>query len=169
MQRYPLFVPDKLDYVQGRRPQVECILCAIAAKDENVANLSVYRNDIYIISLNLYPYNPGHLLIFPIAHLTDVREISPIEGQELHTLQQVTLTVLDQLYQPKGFNIGYNIGHPAGASIDHLHLHVVPRFSNETGFLDILSGSRIIVEDPLITRERISRAFTKLCHRVGKK
>lgn len=156
----PLFTPHKLNYVLGQRPQVDCILCGIAENDERVENLTVYRTESFVVSLNLYPYTPGHLLIFPTMHRTDIRELSPQEASELHQLQVAALSVLDSLYHPRGYNIGYNIGQPAGASLEHLHLHIVPRFGNEVGFLDVLAGSRIIVEDPVQTRKRVIKAFS---------
>ncbi|OQY30340.1 MAG: hypothetical protein B6244_00330 [Candidatus Cloacimonetes bacterium 4572_55] len=158
----PLFTPHKLNYAMGNRPDVDCILCAIGAGDKRVKNLSVFHNDRFIVSLNLYPYNPGHLLIFPIAHYVDIRELSSEEEKWLQRMQRLSLTVLDELYQPRGYNIGYNIGRTAGASIQHLHLHIVPRFGNEIGFLDVVSGTRVIVEDPGQTREQMKNTFARV-------
>ncbi len=155
-----LFTPQKLSYAKGNRPAVDCILCAVAQENSQVTNLAVYRAGDFVISLNLYPYNPGHLLIFPTFHCLDIRELSPVQEQELHRLQRASLDILDKLYSPRGYNIGYNIGLPAGASIAHLHLHIVPRFGNETGFMDVISGTRVIVEDPATAREKIAQAFS---------
>ncbi len=113
------------------------------------------------ISVNLYPFNPGHLMVFPTEHKTDIRQLSNAEFHELDHLQRLTLDILDELYQPHGYNVGYNLGSAGGASIDHLHLHIVPRYHNEPGIIDVLSGSRVLVEDPLITRDRVRAAFSK--------
>ena len=154
-------VANKLDYAKGKRPPVDCILCAVAKDDPRVDNLRVYRHDASYITLNLYPYNPGHLMIVPLAHYTDVRELSEGEVLELHRLQLLTLRVLEREYRPGGFNVGYNLGPASGASIEHLHLQVVPRYRTEVGFFDILSDSRVIVEAPQVTKERLTRAFAE--------
>ncbi len=102
------------------------------------------------------------MLLFPIRHVVDVRELKKVESSELHTLQVLCLDVLDSLYQPAGYNIGFNINRPAGASLEHLHLHIVPRYPNEAGFLDILSETRTIVESPRQTLAKLRRHFRKL-------
>ena len=140
------FVPGKLGYVRGERPAVPCILCAVAERDPRVEDLVVFRRNGYFVTLNLYPYNPGHLMVVP----------------ERHRLQMLTLRVLDEEYRPSGYNLGWNIGKASGASIDHLHLQIVPRYFTEIGFFDILSDSRVIVEDPKLTQERLRKAFARL-------
>ena len=160
-ERQNLFVPDKMDYARGkRRPDVECILCAIVAGDERVERLDVYKSERFSVSLNLYPYTPGHLMVFPKRHIIDVREMTPEEVNELHVVQHRCLDVLDTVYSPAGYNIGYNIGSAAGASIQHLHLHIVPRYARELGFIDIIGGAKIIVEDPNHTRQRLREEFS---------
>ena len=159
MTRYNLFVPDKLAYARGERPEVSCILCAIRDKDERIKNLVVYEGTHSIITLNLYPYSPGHLMVFPKRHLLDIREFDQEELKEQHCLTSMSLEVLDRLYQPHGYNLGYNIKRPSGASMEHLHLHIVPRYRNEIGFLDVINGSRVIVEDPTKTKEKLIEAF----------
>ena len=152
-------VRNKLDYAKGKRPPVDCILCAVARNDPKVDNLVVFQRGGYLITLNLYPYNPGHLMIAPEKHYEDVREFSPGEVMEMHQLQVLTLDVLEKVYQPGGFNVGYNLGKWSGASISHVHLQIVPRYPSEIGFFDLFSDSRVIVEEPAVTKERLSRAF----------
>lgn len=154
-----LFVPSKMEYVQGKRPQVECILCAIINHDQRVVDSSVFSSQLMTVSLNLYPYNPGHLMIFPNRHIEHFEDLSKDEVIEMHRLTILSMQVLQKLYQPQGFNIGYNLGERSGASIKHLHRHIVPRYNNELGFIDILSGSKILVEDPKDTLERLRIAF----------
>lgn len=158
--RHNLFVPNKLAYVKGNaRPKVDCILCAIIEESNQVDRLEVYQSARFTVSLNLYPYAPGHLLIFPKRHLVDVRQLTEGEVLELHTLQRLCLEILDDVYQPGGYNVGYNIGDASGASIEHLHLHIVPRFPRELGFMDVIDGARIIVEDPKVTQQKLREAF----------
>jgi ATP adenylyltransferase len=155
-----LFVPNKMDYARGKkRPDVECILCAIVSGDELVEKLEVYQSELFFVSLNLYPYSPGHLMVFPKRHIVDIRELTSEEVEQLHNVQNLCLNVLDKVYSPHGYNIGYNIGSAAGASIQHLHLHIVPRYQRELGFIDIIGGAKIIVEDPNRTQYRLREAF----------
>ncbi len=165
-----LYIPSKLAYVKGERPDVECIFCAVGSRDKKVEKLEVCRTKRWVASVNLHPYNVGHMLLFPIRHAVDVRELTKAESAELHSFQSLSLDVLDAAYSPQGYNIGFNIGRPAGASIEHLHLHIVPRYRNEAGFLDILSGTRTIVEDPRRSVEKLKKMFRKLSAKpAGKK
>jgi ATP adenylyltransferase len=157
-----LYVPSKMAYVKGKRPDVGCILCAVAAKDKRVSKLEIYRTGRWVVSANLHPYNAGHLLLFPTRHVTDVRDLKKIESREMFSLQNLCLDVLDAAYTPAGYNIGFNIRRPAGASIEHLHLHIVPRYPNEAGFMDILSDTRTIVENPQETVASLAAAFRRL-------
>lgn len=154
-------VANKLDYARGKRPPVDCILCAVAESDPRVTDLVVFRHGEHYVTLNLYPYNPGHLMIVPQRHVLDVRELSEPEVLAMHRLQVLALEVLEHEYHPGGFNVGYNLGRASGASIAHLHLQIVPRYGSEMGFFDILSDSRVIVEEPRVTRRRLQAAFAE--------
>ncbi len=161
--RNNLFVPNKMPYAKGKnRPDVPCILCAIVEKVEKVERLEVHRTELFTISLNLYPYSPGHLMIFPNRHIVDSRELTQDEVYNLHQLQCLSFEVLTRAYQPKGFNVGYNMGESSGASIAHLHLHVVPRYPRELGFMDVIGGARIIIEDPNATQEKLFGLFQEM-------
>ena len=155
-----IFVPNKMPYIKGKaKPDVECILCAIIERDDRVDRLDFHRAELFTVSLNLYPYTPGHLLVFPNRHIVDVRALTETEVSELHSLQCRCLEVLDAVYQPYGYNVGFNIGEASGASIPHLHSHVVPRYPRELGFIDVIGGARIIVEDPNVTQQKLHQAF----------
>ena len=138
---------NKLGYLKGKKPQ-GCILCLIRDNSPNVDRLVVWENDLVMVSLNLYPYNPGHMLIFPKRHVTDIRQLTRIEKEEIDKATEKALGVLDRRFSPAGYNIGYNMGLSAGASIEHLHLHVIPRYRNELGIADLIGGKRVLVQDP---------------------
>jgi len=159
LKRKNLFVPNKMEYVRGKKPNVECILCSILKGDPEVIELLVYRTDLFGVTVNLYPYNAGHVMIFPIRHIIDPREYINSEILEINELQNVTLNILQSLYTPMGFNIGYNLGLTSGQSIPHLHLHIVPRYPNEVGFMDIIGGAKIVVENPVDTKNKVKKAF----------
>ena len=157
--RQILFCPDKLAYAQGQRPDVDCILCASRDGVQGVDELIVYRADKFFITLNLYPYNPGHLMIVPNRHTQTIEDFSLEEDCECFHLQRLSIHVLKEMYSPHGFNMGYNIGRHSGASIDHLHFHIVPRYRSELGFMDVVNGTRVIVESPAETKKRMIEVF----------
>jgi len=136
----------KLDYVQKKdRPDVDCILCAVKDNDERVVILKVYHDELCFICLNLYPYNPAHSMIVPNRHILRFIDLTKEEIIHINRAIQGLQLLLDDLYSPKGYNIGINEG-VAGASIPHLHFHVVPRYGEELGYIDIIGKSRIVVE-----------------------
>jgi len=153
LNREYFFSFDKLSYLKGKKPP-GCILCLIRDQAPEVVDLSVYRDDLFIASINLYPYNPGHLLLFPRRHLEDIRELTAEEEARLVRLQRYLLDTSDRIFSPSGYNIGYNMGLPAGASIAHLHLHIIPRYPRELGIADLIAGKRVLVESPEETAER---------------
>ena len=160
-ERDHLFVPSKQNYVRGERPKVECILCEIVDERDTVERLEITRTDLFLVSLNLHPYNPGHLMVFPRRHILHPGEFTPEEVLDQHRLHLRAIAVLEELYRPQGFNVGYNLGRASGASIAHWHLHVVPRYERELGFMDIIGGAKIMVEDPIRTRDRLREAFAR--------
>ncbi|MDY7027320.1 MAG: HIT domain-containing protein [Spirochaetota bacterium] len=145
---------DKLNYIKSPKPE-GCILCLLAEKSDQVVDLIVWENDSFMVTVNLYPYNPAHLLIAPKRHITDIREMTPSEEDTCTTLQRRFLDVLDSLYKPSGYNIGFNMGLAAGASIHHLHLHMIPRYPHEVGIADLIAGKRVLVESPVRSAEKI--------------
>ncbi len=149
---------DKMGYLTGKRPE-GCILCLVRDGDERVDRLVVRETEHLVVSVNLYPYNPGHLIIFPRRHLTDIRELSRDEREDLDDAIDLTLSVLDGTHHPAGYNIGINMGHAAGASIEHIHWHVIPRYPREIGIAELMAGKRVLVEDPRETCERVKKGF----------
>ena len=149
---------NKLGYLKGKKPH-GCILCLISEGSDQVDRLVVTESDHIMVSLNLYPYNPGHLLLFPRRHITDVRQFSPEEREAMDLEANRCLDVLDHVYSPAGYNIGYNLGLVAGGSIEHLHLHIIPRYKNEIGIAELLGGKKVLVQDPLETLALLKKAF----------
>ena len=155
-----LWIPTKAGYVKGgEKPDVECILCSIRDRDPDVKSLEVWRDRGCIIVLNLYPYNPGHLMVFPERHVLDPSELDREEALSMFHSTNLAMGVLRHRYSPRGFNVGYNVGDCSGASIPHLHAHVVPRYASELGFVDIIGGSKVLIEDPNSYLEEMRDAF----------
>lgn len=137
----------KVDYVRTKdRPDVECILCSIRDDDERVKIFKIYQDNVALVSLNAFPYNSGHLLIAPCRHIKSFQELTKSEIIHISRLIQGLQKLIVDLFNNTGFNIGINEGLNSGASIDHLHFHIVPRYDNELGFIDIVSNSRIVIE-----------------------
>jgi ATP adenylyltransferase len=150
---------EKFAYVRGKRPE-GCVLCHIRDENPGVEDTLVYKSAHTGLAVNLYPYNPGHLLLFPLRHVTDIRNLSGEERHSMDSSLDMALEALDSLYGPAGYNIGYNMGLVAGASIEHLHLHIIPRYPREIGIAELLAGKRVLVEDVETTRQRLREAFT---------
>jgi ATP adenylyltransferase len=161
LEYHNLFSLNKMRYIKGDRPKVDCIFCSIIRKEVEVVKLLVCEGERVFISVNKFPYNSGHLLICPKRHIIDYRDLTPQEEEEIHAQLRRSLDILDSLYSPSGYNIGYNVGEFAGASQPHLHMHVIPRYPNELGFIDIAGGAKIVIEDPEQTMKNLRAAFCR--------
>ena len=158
-KRWYLFNTEKIKYVGKKSDKHTCILCAIRDKAEDVVNLEVYRTNRFIVSINLYPFNPGHCMIFPLRHCENIHELDKEDIVALHELTIKAIDIIKEEFNPSGFNVGFNIGLWSGASISHIHLHIVPRFPNELGFLDVISHTRVMVVDPLVVCANLKKRF----------
>lgn len=145
----------KLNYIKGDRPKVDCILCCIRDNDPRVESLKVYEDDQVFITLNRYPYNPGHLMVIPRIHIEKFEDLSDQQRDYLFNIVIKIQKLLQEVFQPIGFNVGYNQGQFAGASINHIHVHVVPRYKSELGFIDIIGQARIVPEDVYSVYQKI--------------
>lgn len=134
-------------YLRGEEPlPEECLFCLKPHQPDGEA-LILYRGQWCYVVLNRFPYNNGHLMIVPYAHLPSLEDLDGPTSAEWMALTQISLRVLRQAYHPQGFNIGLNIGTAAGAGVaDHVHLHVVPRWGGDTNYMSVVSQTRIIPE-----------------------
>ena len=145
-----------------------CFLCAIGAAStagaagpaEDEANHVLVRGAGAFVLLNRYPYNSGHLMVAPYAHVGDLAQLSPDVGHELFDLTQRAVAALKEEYRPDGFNVGLNLGQSAGAGLpDHLHLHIVPRWNGDTNFMPVLGNTKVLPEALERTWARLKRHF----------
>lgn len=139
-----------------------CFLCAKhrAPEHEDADNLVLYRGVRTYVILNLYPYNTGHTLVAPYEHSGDLAGLAPDTGAELMRLTQATVAALGEAYAAHGFNVGINLGKAAGAGVpDHLHVHVVPRWSGDTNFLPLLASTKVLPETLVQTYQRLEPLF----------
>jgi ATP adenylyltransferase len=125
-----------------------CIFCDLPAAQDDAASLIVQRGERAFVILNKFPYNNGHLLIVPFAHVPSLEQLDEPTLTELMRLTNQALAALRKMYNPQAFNLGANIGAAAGAGIaDHVHLHVVPRWAGDTNFMTSVNNVRVIPED----------------------
>jgi ATP adenylyltransferase len=158
----PLWAPWRLEYIQQADELEGCIFCAEAAGEVPAEeSLLVRRSDVAIVILNKFPYSSGHLMVAPRRHLASLEELSDAEALGLHRFSVESVAALHRAYRPDGFNLGCNLGHVAGAGIaDHIHLHVVPRWSGDTNFMPILADVRVLPEHLLVTRDRLRETWS---------
>ena len=139
-----LWAPWRLEYIKGEKPG-ECIFCSKPADRDDRAVGIVARGEHCFVILNAYPYNNGHLMVAPYAHVASIEDLGEPALLELMTLTQRALGALRDAYQPEGFNIGINQGKIAGAGVeDHAHLHVVPRWGADTNFMPVIGDTRVL-------------------------
>lgn len=143
-----LFTPWRLPYVIEASKDVSgCIFCDALARI-GTEPLIVHRGRTCFVILNKYPYNNGHLMIVPNRHIGRLVELEPDELAEFARLTQAAERVLTVTYNPHGFNMGLNLGKSAGAGVlDHLHMHVVPRWNGDTNFITVLGETRVLPEE----------------------
>ena len=143
-----LFSPWRLRYVSSERRKVErCVFCHAVRGRRDRENLVVYRGRSHFVILNKYPYNNGHLMIVPHAHLSSPRQAPPTSLGEMMDLAVRCESALRKIYRPAGINLGMNLGRSAGAGIEgHYHLHVVPRWDGDTNFMTVVHDTRVIPE-----------------------
>jgi ATP adenylyltransferase len=156
-----LWSPWRLTYVSGGEPD-RCIFCH-ALKGADAASLMLFRGPTCFVILNLYPYNNGHLMVVPNRHVATLADASPAELSELMALTRRSEIVLNEVYKPQGLNVGINLGRPAGAGIvDHLHVHIVPRWTGDTNFMTVVGDVRVLPEALEDTARRLRPVFEKL-------
>jgi ATP adenylyltransferase len=137
-----------------------CVLCRAFAGEGDSERLVVFRGERAFVVMNLYPYNAGHVMVAPCRHVGSLAEASPEELTELMALGRRLEGIMAEEYRPDGMNLGMNLGRSAGAGVaDHIHLHVVPRWSGDTNFMTVLGGTRVIPEDPAEACLRLRRRF----------
>jgi len=145
----PLWAPWRMEFIQAAKPD-RCIFCdlpAQAGEEADRRNLIVHRSPLAFTILNRYPYNSGHLLVVPRAHLSELEALPPEPARDLAEELSRAVTVMKRVYRPEGMNVGMNLGQAAGAGIaDHLHWHLVPRWKGDTNFMPVIADLRVVPE-----------------------
>ncbi|MEA2347942.1 MAG: adenylyltransferase [Thermoleophilaceae bacterium] len=141
-----LWAPWRGDYIKEPKSG-ECIFCTMPEAGDDEASLIVWRGTHCYVMLNAYPYNNGHLMVSPYAHIDSIEDFDQAAAGELMALTRRGVAALRVVYDPGGFNIGANQGKEAGAGFgDHFHMHVVPRWGGDTNFMPVIASTRVLPE-----------------------
>jgi ATP adenylyltransferase len=138
-----------MEYIQANKDVVEdrCVFCALLEEGDPDGERILRRDQVAFAALAKYPYAPGHILVLPTRHAADVEDLTADEQLAISSLVQRAIRVLREVSEPHGFNIGLNLGRVAGAGIpEHLHWHVVPRWSGDTNFMPVIGDTRVLPE-----------------------
>ena len=153
-----LWAPWRVSYVTGARPE-GCVFCNHPSLSDEDA-LMVHRGETCFVVLNLYPFGSGHLMIVPFRHVASPGELSTAERAEIWELLDKALVAIETALGAQGHNVGFNLGAAAGAGIaDHLHLHVVPRWSGDYNFMPVLADVRVMPQHLAETRAALVAAW----------
>ena len=157
-----LWSPWRLAYITGGAASEGCVFCG-ALSDREAEPLIVHRGAHCFVILNLFPYNNGHLMVVPNRHVASLGSAKPEELSELIAFTRAAEIALTEAYAPHGINMGINIGKPAGAGIlDHVHMHVVPRWNGDTNFMTVVGKTRVLPEELPATADRLRPIFQRL-------
>lgn len=161
-----LWTPHRLAYIKGGQAQFnqgkdDCPFCLAPGRSDE-ESLIVHRGELCFVVLNLFPYNPGHLLVCPYRHIPDYTDLTVEETAEFAALTQTGMKVLRKVANPSGFNLGMNQGVTGGAGIaGHLHQHIVPRWGGDGNFLPIIAQTKAITQTLGDVREQVARVWSE--------
>jgi ATP adenylyltransferase len=154
-----LWAPWRLEYIKSADEDSGCVFCrAVDGDDEQ--RLVVRRGSSAIVLLNKYPYSSGHFMVAPTRHVGEYGDLDEEEVLELHRLASAGMGALAETYGPQGYNVGWNLGRIAGAGVvDHVHLHVVPRWAGDTNFMPVLGDTKVLPEHLQETRQKLAAVW----------
>lgn len=158
-----LWSPWRMEYIQNHKKEPDCVFCRALANPDDPESLVVYIGQNVIVILNRFPYTSGHLLVVPFEHLPSIAPLAPAVRAEMMDLSNKAIRVLSEIYHPQGFNLGINIGEAAGAGItEHVHMHIVPRWTGDTNFMSSLGQTRVLPETLEDTYQRIKSNWSSI-------
>jgi ATP adenylyltransferase len=154
-----LWAPWRLEYISTADEQPGCVFC-LALDGDDEEKLVVHRGRSAFVLLNKFPYASGHLMVAPQRHVGEFGELEDDEVLDVHRLAAAAIGALAQTYGPQGYNLGWNLGRVAGAGVvDHVHLHVVPRWAGDTNFMPVLADVKVLPEHLRETRRKLAEIW----------
>lgn len=155
-----LWAPWRMEYVSSDNEKGGCIFCPCDDRSQDEKGLILYRGNRSIVLMNRFPYINGHLLVAPLRHVSTLATLLPEEKLDLITMVEKSIGVLKGIMNPEGFNVGLNLGKVAGAGVEeHIHFHVVPRWSGDTNYMTVCGEVRVIPEHIQATYQKLVRFF----------
>jgi ATP adenylyltransferase len=157
-----LWAPWRMEYIAGKQ-KPGCLFCRVIQNpDDPDAELVVSRPEGALVILNKFPYNPGHAMVVPVAHVPGLENLDDEQTTHLMRALRKTIDVLRDTMNPEGFNVGANVGRAAGAGIpDHVHFHVVPRWNGDTNFMPVIDDVKVVGEALTATAAKVREAFAR--------
>src|SRR5260370_36809957 len=159
-----LWAPWRMEFLKRPNPSGSFFGEAAAADPSDDADhLVLARGELALAILNRYPYNNGHLMIAPNAHLANLEDLPAAAANDVMALTQRALRVLRQVLSPQGFNLGVNAGKTAGAGVaDHVHQHLVPRWDGDTNFMPLVADTQVLNESLTVSYQQLRAGFDRL-------
>lgn len=158
-----LWAPWRMEYIERVDDGAECFLCAKPQQRDDQNNLILHRAQRAFIVLNTFPYSNGHLMVAPYRHVGDLLDLEDDELGAMMAETRLGVRVLTAAMSPQGFNIGINLGRVAGAGVaDHLHLHIVPRWSGDTNFMPVIADTKVLPQALADTYAALRRALARI-------
>lgn len=149
-----------MTYIQNHKDKQGCVFCKAQDMPDGPENLILFRGEKTYVILNRFPYTSGHLMVVPYTHTPSLQGLDTGARAEMMELATRIMSMLSKEYNAQGFNIGINIGEAAGAGItEHVHLHVVPRWSGDTNFMSALGETRVLPETLQDTYNRLAETW----------
>ena len=162
MSKNFLWAPWRMDYIENPKKEKDVFLNKINSSDDK-QNLVLHRAETSFVTMNLYPYNNGHLMVVPYKKYDDMTKLNTQILAEIMCLSQSSMKILKKELKCEGFNFGLNMGKAAGAGIDdHLHFHIVPRWMGDSNFMPVTGHTKIIMENLFDTYDKLKPAFDLL-------
>ncbi len=151
-----LWAPWRMEYIKIANKPKGCILCDKPNESKDDENLILYRGKKNFVIMNLFPYNPGHLMVAPYRHLANIDDFTDEELHEHFEIVRRFVTISRETFNPGGFNMGINVGKIAGAGVEgHMHTHIVPRWQGDTNFMPVIGDMRVVSEGIKETYQRL--------------
>ena len=155
-----MWAPWRVEYIRMEKPK-ECILCLKHREQKDPEHYVLYRSKLNFAMLNLFPYNPGHIMVSPYRHVQNLEDLTDEELLDNLSLVKKCTKALKEAFHPEGFNAGMNLGKVAGAGVEgHVHMHIVPRWNGDTNFMPILADVKVISEG-------LGETYRKLKEKLG--
>jgi ATP adenylyltransferase len=159
-----IYAPWRSAYIRGKKPG-GCIFCKNSLREDDFV---LWEGKSAYVLMNRYPYSSGHLMVIPFRHLGKIHDLTAEEKVEIFDLVDLSLTALTEAMKPDGFNLGMNLGKVAGAGVDdHLHTHIVPRWSGDVNFMTATGETRVVSEDLAQTHHKLLPYFERASLQEG--